>query len=62
MTTEVVLAVVLSAFRVSMPQKEIVWNLGFIVQPSVEGSLLRVDYIFFRERIKFMLKQSGRVS
>ncbi|KAJ7366134.1 cytochrome P450, partial [Mycena albidolilacea] len=34
----VVLAVVLSAFRVSLPQKEIVWNLGFIVQPSVEGS------------------------
>ncbi|KAJ7843359.1 cytochrome P450 [Mycena olivaceomarginata] len=35
---KVVLAVVLSAFRVSLPQKEIVWNLGFIVQPSVDGS------------------------
>ncbi|KAF7365708.1 Docosahexaenoic acid omega-hydroxylase CYP4F3 [Mycena venus] len=35
---KIVLAVLLPAFRVSLSNKRIVWNLGFIVQPSVDGS------------------------
>ncbi|KAJ6558799.1 cytochrome P450 [Mycena vulgaris] len=35
---KIVLAVLLPAFRVSLAARPIVWNLGFVVHPSVEGT------------------------
>ncbi|KAF7357253.1 putative cytochrome P450 4d20 [Mycena sanguinolenta] len=37
LATEVVLAVLLPAFHLSLGERHVDWNLGFIVQPSVEG-------------------------
>ncbi|KAF7365772.1 putative cytochrome P450 4d20 [Mycena venus] len=35
---KIVLAVLLPAFRVSLAPRPVIWNLGFVVHPSVEGT------------------------
>jgi hypothetical protein len=34
---EVVLSLLLESFRFSLTEKEVVWDLGFIVSPKVKG-------------------------